>query len=55
MNIDDIDQGDVLWLTDLRRGVTSAVTVIEVDDDRVFVIDEDGTTWRVAAGFLSRH
>ena len=56
MNITDVDQGDVLWMTDLRRGVTNAVTVLDVDAtvDRVTVIDEDGHLWSVAPGFLAR-
>ena len=56
MNLTDIDQGDVLWMTSLRDATTRAVTVLDVDTttDRVHVVDEDGTVWAVSAGFLSR-
>jgi len=56
VNISDIDQGDVLWMTDLRRGTTSAVTVLDIDttSDRVTAVDEDGRLWDVSPGFLAR-
>ena len=55
MNLADLDPGDRVTVTDLRRGFVFAATVEEVDlAGRVIVTDDNGKSWRVGAAFVRR-
>jgi biotin-(acetyl-CoA carboxylase) ligase len=52
---DDVYIGQRVTVADLRRGVVFSGTVDDVEfDGRVIVVDDQGVSWRVGAGMLTR-